>query len=155
MRNDYNGCFSAVCVFAHRSENKPLTFRVKSGCRFVKHKHLRLHCHYTGNSGTPLLPSRQVKRGFFSFGFRDPDKCGIFSNPTLYLIIWKPHILWSESNIRRHCFFKQLIFRVLHHKPNAEAYLAYLLGIFPYILSVKQHIAAFRFFKTVEQPYER
>ena len=72
----------------------------------------------------------------------------------LYLLFGKSHVLRTVGDVLRNGLLKELVLRILEHKPHLEAYATYIHVLAPDVCAVHQHAPGGRLHKPVEMLYQ-
>ena len=87
------------------------------------------------------MPAGKLERALGQHGGPQPTKLCRAQHTPVHFLFRKAHIQGAKGDVFVHRLFKQLIFRVLKHKPHQKAEAADVLGVLPNVLAVNIHLA--------------
>ena len=122
MRYKKNNVFFTLVDLLHHRQNISMRFRIKTCCRLIENKHLRLHGDDARNGCTPLLPTRKIeRRKILYFIIIQSYKLYGLTHTFIHFFCRKTQIGRSKCHILCNGFFKQLILRILEHQSDFPA----------------------------------
>ena len=129
-------------VFLHLGKDIVPSLRVKTGGGLVQHKDAGLHGHDAGHRHPALLTAGQFKGAALQKRRVQAHKVCGFVDAAVYLGLVQPHVLGAKGDVLVAVLLKQLVFRVLEHKPGEEAEIPDLFRVCPQVAAVDINFAA-------------
>ena len=108
-----------------------------------------MHCQNSGNRYSSFLSARELKWALLEQLRREPHKVERGMHRALERLALHSHILRTERDVAEHRLLKELILRVLEHKPHPAAHLFDPFRVLPDVDPAEQHLPLGRFQKAV------
>ena len=142
-------------VIANLAQDRVAAFGVKSGGGLVQHQHTGVHRHDARNCDAALLPARKLERAFLQKLVAQADEGGGLLDAALHLGLIQPHIARAVGNVAGAGLLKQLVFGVLHDKPDQKAEAAQVGTLLPQVVAVDEDAAGRGAVQTIKMAYQR